>query len=79
MYGGGVVGTFSCSMYVEIIRCFHICSITINACDGDLVQVSVRKEAEESADSPGYVAFSEESEVLKTQPEEMENGKKYLG
>ncbi len=30
-------------------------------------------KAVQGADSPGYVALSEKPEVLKTQPEEMEN------
>lgn len=59
----GVVITFGCSIYVELISSFHICSITINASARDAVHAS---------HSPGYVAFSEEPEVLKTQPGEME-------
>lgn len=66
----GVVITFGCSMYVELISSFHICSITINASARDAVHAS---------HSPGDVAFSEEPEVLKTKPGEIEKCKKTLG
>lgn len=41
---GGGVTTFGCSMYVELISCFHICSIIINyKSKQDLVHLFVRE------------------------------------
>lgn len=37
----GSVTTFGCGMYVELISCFHICGIIINASEWDLVHLFV--------------------------------------
>lgn len=38
---GGDVTTFGCGMYVELISCFHICSIMIKASEWDPVHLFV--------------------------------------
>lgn len=61
----GELQPFGCGMYVELIRCFHSHSIMDDNPTG-----AGEKSGERGVHSPGYVAFSQKPEVLKTQPEE---------